>query len=171
MKNMILTLVVGVVVFIFAFYVQVDVDKKTTPLASSKLITRESPPCVQMFYSIEKHATEYNIPKDYAYGVAYSETRYEGPFQWDYDHSKISSAGAQGPMQVMYATAKMLFPDKKFTEKDLRSDIDFNVECSMKLLRRLYDKYGDWKTVFGAYNTGKPLVNGYAMAVFSYKRK
>ena len=48
-------------------------------------------------------------------------------------------------------------------------DIDFNVECSLKLLRQLYDRYGDWKLVFGAYNTGKPIVNEYAINVYNYK--
>jgi len=51
----------------------------------------------------------------------------------------------------------------------LKGDIAYNVMTSMKLLRTLYDKYGDWKTVFGAYNTGRPMVNQYALDVYNYK--
>jgi hypothetical protein len=39
----------------------------------------------------------------------------------------------------------------------------------MKVLRKLYNKYGDWKTVFGCYNTGRPCVNGYAVRVYNHQ--
>jgi soluble lytic murein transglycosylase-like protein len=129
-----------------------------------------SPPSIELFQAIEKHAETYKIPRRYAYGIAYSETRYEGPFDWSYKPDLTSSAGAVGPMQVMYSTAKGLFPEKTFNVEHLRKDIDFNVECSMKLLRKLHDKYGDWKIVFGCYNTGRPIVNGYAEKVFNYNK-
>jgi hypothetical protein len=35
-------------------------------------------------------------------------------------------------------------------------------------LRRLKNKYGDWKVVFGCYNTGRPIVNDYAHKVYNY---
>lgn len=73
-------------------------------------------------------------------------------------------------MQIMINTAKGLFPEKHVTREFLQTDIDFNVHCSMKLLRRLYDKHHNWKLVFGAYNTGRPIVNLYAEQVYSYKR-
>ena len=41
--------------------------------------------CIQMFESIEKWSDFYNIPKSYAYGIAYEETRYEGPLHWNYN--------------------------------------------------------------------------------------
>jgi soluble lytic murein transglycosylase-like protein len=170
MRHMILTIALGAVFFTLSFYLQVKVEDETSPVLVDQPINSDSPPCVQMFYSIEKYAEEYNIPKNFAYGVAFKETRYEGPFDWDYNPSQTSSAGALGPMQVMFSTAKMVFPKETFTHESLKTDIDFNVRCSMKLLRILYDKHKDWKIVFGAYNTGKPLVNQYAMDVYSYKR-
>ncbi len=127
-----------------------------------------SPPCIQVHNCIEKYAEQYDIPIKYAYGVAYQETRYTGPFDWKYDHAQVSTAGAVGPMQIMFQTARMLFPNKNFSKEDLKNDIDFNVHCSMKLLKRLYDKYGNWKLVFGAYNTGRPLVNQYAENVYKF---
>jgi soluble lytic murein transglycosylase-like protein len=170
MGKMLTALFLGIACFLCAFFVQVTVEKETA-IPESSQITTKSPPCVQMFYAIEKYSEKYKIPKNYAYGIAYEETRYRGPFQWDYNHAQTSFANAVGPMQIMYPTAQFLFPDKRFSREFLKTDIDFNVECSMKLLRYLHDKYGDWKTVFGAYNTGRPLVNGYAINVFTHKMK
>jgi len=140
---------------------------------SSMISSRESnfssPPCIQIFKSIEKYSEIYDIPKKYVYGIAYYETRYQGPFHWAYNPKQTSYAGALGPMQIMYSTAKGLFPEKEFSREFLLQDIDFNVHCSMKLLRRLYDKHKDWKLVFGAYNTGKPLVNSYAENVYNFQ--
>ena len=132
-------------------------------------ITKGTPPCIQMYYFIEKYAEEYEIPLSYAYGVAFVETRYQGPFNWEYNPAQTSSAGAVGPMQIMPSTAELMWPDSSISTAKLRTDIEFNVRTSMKLLRKLYDKYGDWKTVFGCYNTGRPMVNDYAIKVYNFK--
>lgn len=132
-------------------------------------ISVKDPACIQMYFSIEKFAEQYNIPKRFAYGIAFAETRYEGPFDWDYKHTQTSFAGAIGPMQIMPATARLMWPDSTITNRQLMTNIQFNVETSMKLLRKLYDKYGDWKIVFGCYNTGRPLINGYAERVYAHK--
>ena len=86
-----------------------------------------------------------------------------------YDHKQVSFAGAVGPMQVMPTTAAFINHKATVSKKKLTDDIEYNVETSMKLLRYLYDKYGDWPTVFGAYNTGRPLVNQYAMDIINKK--
>lgn len=129
------------------------------------------PPCVSMFSSIEKYSSEYNIPLRYALGIAYAETRYEGPFDWDYNHERISSAGALGPMQIMPGTAKWMWSNKEIPREKILSDIDFNVETSMKLLRHLYDRYRNWKIVFGCYNTGTPCINSYSEKVYNFNPK
>ena len=134
-------------------------------------IDENSPPCLQMHYSIEHHAKNYNIPLNYAYGIAYVETSYDGPFDWDYNPAQTSYAGAIGPMQIMPSTANLMWPKEKIGKRQLMHDIDFNVETSMKLLHRLYEKYGDWKIVFGCYNTGRPCINEYANKVFNFKPK
>lgn len=151
------------------FYLEVKQEEKEEEVyLEGSLITRESPPCLQMYYNIEKYSEKYGIPKNYAYGIAFKETRYVGPFQWSYVHSQESFAGAVGPMQVMPSTAKLMWK-KTVPKKELRDDIRLNVETSMMLLRVLYDKYKDWKIVFGAYNTGRPMVNQYALDVYNYK--
>ncbi len=130
---------------------------------------QKDPPCLTMFSCIEKYSSEYKVPLRYALGIAYEETRYEGPFDWDYDHRKTSTAGALGPMQIMPGTAKWIWDDMKISKEKILVDIDFNVKTSMKLLRHLYSKYKDWKIVFGYYNTGRPCVNSYAEKVYNFK--
>jgi soluble lytic murein transglycosylase-like protein len=70
-------------------------------------------------------------------------------------------------MQVMVSTARYINKDHCSKQK-LLTDIRYNVYTSMKLLRRLYDLRGNWKLVFGEYNTGRPCVNGYANKVANY---
>jgi hypothetical protein len=38
----------------------------------------------------------------------------------------------------------------------------------MKILRHLHNTYSNWKIAFGAYNTGRPIVNQYAIDVYNY---
>ena len=61
-----------------------------------------------------------------------------------------------------------LTSNKKPFISELISDIDLNVETSMKLLRKLYNRYKNWKIVFGCYNTGRPCVNDYAERVYNF---
>ncbi len=145
-----------------------EVEEKCDLCINKEKITVNDPACIQMYFSIEKFADKYNIPKRFAYGIAFAETRYAGPFDWDYKHTQESFAGAIGPMQIMPSTARMMWPDSSISNKKLMHDIQFNVETSMKLLRILHNKYGDWKIVFGCYNTGRPCVNGYAEKVYAH---
>ena len=136
---------------------------------TSKVREIDQPYCIQMYDAIMKYSEQYQIPKRFAFGIAYAETRYGGPFHWKYNHKKTSSAGAIGPMQIMPSTGKLMWKDSIFTNEYLKNNIDFNVHTSMKLLRKLYDKYRDWKIVFGCYNTGRPMVNNYAISVYNHK--
>jgi len=131
-------------------------------------VNRTDPPCLQMYYYIEKYADSFNIPKRFAYGIASHETGYKGPFHWHYNPALTSSAGAVGPMQVMVGTAKLVNHETVSASK-LRNDIEYNVMTSMKLLRKLHNLYGDWQTTFGAYNCGYPCINGYAVQVYNHQ--
>jgi len=148
----------------------IEVVKKETSvdLPPLTMVDKNSPPSIQMAYYIQKYAAEYDIPTNYAFGVAYVETRYEGPYQWSYNPHQVSCAGAVGPMQIMPATGQGNWKDRVVTREMLLNDIEFNVQTSMKVLRKLYDKYGDWKKVFGCYNTGRPCVNDYAIKVYNF---
>ena len=127
-----------------------------------------SPYCLQMYTSIEKYSKQYRVPKYIAYNVAWLETRYQGPFDWDY-HGKLTSyAGAQGPMQIITRWAHK-YAERRITEKELRTNIDLNVMISMKMLRARYNTTGNWATACGGYNTGLPIVNDYARYCVSNK--
>jgi len=127
-----------------------------------------SSPSIQMYFYIKKYAEKFSIPEPYAFSLAYQETRYGGPLDLNYNHKQKSYAGALGPMQIMPATAKLIY-GKYIPKTKLMSDINLNVMISMKLLRRLHDKYNDWGLVFGAYNTGRPCVNGYARNILAHQ--
>jgi hypothetical protein len=130
-------------------------------------ITKEIP-SIQMYYYIKKYSNIYQVPESYAFSIAYVETRYKGPLDSSYNHKLTSYAGACGPMQIMPSTAKLV-AGKPISRKILTSDIQLNVELSMKLCRILHDKYKNWGLVFGAYNTGRPCINRYAKAVLNNK--
>ena len=161
--------ILGIISIPLRHYVSAKIDVRSG-FADSKIYGQSSPPCVEMFSAIEKYAKVYDIPLKYALGIAYAETRYSGPFDWGYNPERVSVAGALGPMQIMPSTAEMMW-NEKIPKDRILSDIDFNVETSMKLLRYLHDRYGNWKTVFGCYNTGRPCVNGYAEQVYNFNPK
>jgi len=123
---------------------------------------------LQMYESIEHWSDSFGIPKHIAYNVAYLETRYQGPFDFNYNHKQTSSAGAQGAMQIITRWAHQ-YAERRITEKELRTNIDLNVMISMKMLRTRYNSTGNWATACGGYNTGSAIVNDYARYCVSNK--
>jgi soluble lytic murein transglycosylase-like protein len=117
---------------------------------------------LQMYESLEHWSDSFGIPKHIAYNVAYLETRYQGPFDFDYNHKQTSSAGAQGAMQIITRWAQP-YVKKRVTAKELRNNIDLNVMISMKMLRKWYSIHHDWTLAAGAYNSGQPIRNAYAI--------
>ena len=117
---------------------------------------------LQMYESIEHWSDSFNIPKYVAYNVAWLETRYQGPFHFDYNPYQKSSAGAVGPMQIITRWAKP-YVRKRLTEKELKTNIDLNVKISMQMLRKWYSIHHDWTLACGAYNSGSPIRNDYAV--------
>jgi soluble lytic murein transglycosylase-like protein len=120
-----------------------------------------SPACLQMYNLIEHKSEENNIPKYILYNVAWLETRYCGPFDWSYNPYRTSSAGAQGPMQIITRYAHK-HAGYQVTAKELRTDLELNIDVSCSMLKSLYKTYGRWDLVLGYYNTGYPQVNDYA---------
>jgi hypothetical protein len=172
MKDLLkITIAVGIVYLCLSLMEKKEEEvKQTAPSVSFpfELVDENTPPCLQMHYYIQKYAKEYNVPLPYAYGIANCETAYKGPFHWKYNPAQTSCVGAVGPMQVMPSTAEWVWK-KDVSTKQLREDVRFNVETSMKYLQYLHGIYKDWKTVFGCYNTGRPCVNNYAIKVYNYK--
>jgi hypothetical protein len=120
-----------------------------------------SPACLQMYNLIERKSKQYSIPKHILYNVAWLETRYCGPFDWDYDPYLTSDGGAQGPMQIITKFAHA-HAGHHVSAKELRTNLELNVDVSCKMLRKIYGIYGRWDLTLGYYNTGYPQVNDYA---------
>lgn len=123
--------------------------------------TNQNVPSIQMYNCLEKYSEEYDIPKHIFYNIAYLETTYQGPFDWDYNHKRTSSVGAVGPMQLMPIVAVDIY-DKSIPQSKMKNDIELNIKTSAKFLSKLYKRFGDWGKVCGYYNTGKPIINDYA---------
>lgn len=117
---------------------------------------------LQMYESIEHWSDSFKIPKHIAYNVAYLETRYQGPFHFDYNPYQKSNAGAVGPMQVITRWAHP-YAKRKISEKELKTNIDLNIRISMQMLKKWYSIHKDWTLACGAYNSGKPIKNDYAI--------
>jgi soluble lytic murein transglycosylase-like protein len=152
----------------FSTVVQTDEPEVKQEVRVPKVTQQSVPACMQMYNYIKQYADTFDVPLRYAFGVAQIETGYRGPFHWNYNHAQGSSAGALGPMQIMLETARRNNNDNVSRER-LRNDIEYNVRTSMKVLRKLYNKYENWKIVFGCYNTGRPCINGYAERVYNHK--
>jgi soluble lytic murein transglycosylase-like protein len=146
---------------VFGLMSNVTTSDESIFTGSSDNSTIQSPTSMRMYELIEKYSTEYNIPRYIAYNVAYMETRYLGPFHWNYNPYQESFAGAVGPMQIMPSTSDYI-NKVNYGKKRLTNDMELNIETSMKLLNRLYSRYKNWAIVCGCYNTGRPLVNDYA---------
>lgn len=162
--KLILVFLSGAITFLLAglFF-----DSTGERLESEKMTEEEvvnSSPAIQMYFYIKKYAKEYEIPEAYAFALAYQETRYQGPLHLSYDHRAISPSGAVGPMQIIPKYAHR-FAGRKVTPQELKDNIQLNVKVSMGMLRKWYDIYKDWGLAAGAYNTGQPVINGYARAV------
>lgn len=152
------TIVFGLGLYAFTLSKQERVRKME--LSYCSMYDTRTPISLKMYALIEKYSSEYNIPKYVAYNIAYRETRYKGPFHWNYNPYQTSYAGAEGPMQVMIKTCNGL-NKSRYSKKELRKNLDLNVHTSMKLLSRLHKKYKNWSVVCGWYNTGRPIVNEY----------
>lgn len=109
-----------------------------------------------------------------------------GIVESDYNSEAISKAGAVGVLQVLPINVQKFFTKErtittpmrteagiKFVEtiiitkptikacKELAKNTEINTMVSIWLLKELYDRYGDWKLVLMAYNSGQPRIDKY----------
>ncbi len=117
---------------------------------------------LQMYESIEHWSDSFNIPKHIAYNVAYLETHYQGPFDFNYNPYQESNAGAVGPMQIITRWARP-YVRHHISEKELKTNVDLNIKISMQMLSKWYSIHNDWTLACGAYNSGSPIRNEYAI--------
>lgn len=167
MKKFLLTIpiIIGLIYFNGFFINKIE---KLGNLIVDKTKKENRPNSIIMYDNLESLSKKYGIPKHIVYNIAYLETKYRGPYDWNYKHNLVSSAGALGPMQVMPRTANFIRKDD-VPKNVLLNDIQFNIETSLILLKNLYDKYKNWGVVCGYYNTGYPVINDYANFCISNK--
>lgn len=158
-------------IFYFKKGEKIEIKEKIESSFFKEINSINSTNSIKMYEAIEKYSDMYNIPKYIAYNVAYKETRYRGPFHWGYKHYQESYAGAIGPMQIMLATAKspIYSEGEIITKENLMNDIDLNVKISMRILKNDFEKTGSWELTCGKYNTGRSIVNEYAIYCVSNK--
>jgi membrane-bound lytic murein transglycosylase D len=87
--------------------------------------------------------TEYGVPKEMKYLSVIESHLRSGLVSW---------AGAVGPWQLMDYEAKRF--GLKLSPIDERTDYTKSTQVAAKLLKELYDQFGDWLLVVAAYNGG-----------------
>lgn len=95
---------------------------------------------------LNQAASQYNIPPQLLYSVAYQESRL--------NPTAKSSAGAIGVMQLMPTTAASLGVTDPY-------DPQQNINGGAKYLAQLYQQFGDWSLALAAYNAGPGNVTKY----------
>jgi len=162
LKNWYLIIVLGIVsIMYYNLNKRLDYFEERLDLARGTI-------SLQMYESIEHWSDSFNVPKYIAYNVAYLETGYRGPFDFNYNPYQISHMGAQGPMQIITRWAYP-YVGHHLTDKELRTNIDLNVKISMQMLSVWYKIHKDWTLACGAYNSGQPIRNDYAVYASSNK--
>ena len=159
-------LLLGVLLLFGAVWSYETAKTNDRVLDLSKVSLKKAPPCIRLYDYLQIYSKKYGVPFNIALGVAETESGYHGPFDWDYNPRLVSSAHAYGAMQIQVPTATQTW-GKQITSKQLLNDLELNVKISMKLLSNLYRKYGDWGLVLGCYNTGRPMINGYAVKILT----
>ena len=104
--------------------------------------------------TVEKYSKEYNIPIEILCAVINTES--------SFDPNATSHAGAMGMMQITSDTFEWLqFRSGEEHDTDELFNYEINIKFGAYFLSLLYEEFGDWDTVFAAYNAGRSRVNGW----------
>jgi len=155
-----------VIYFLFSFLSKKDSQEliNINKIQSVDLI-QLSPPHLKVYHSINKYAPENDVPFNVAFGIVREETGYKNPLDFTYSHSQTSPTGAEGPFQFIMSTAKYVANDRSLTRTEVRYNIELNAKLSMKYISDLFSRYRSWPVALGYYNTGYPVINGYAVRI------
>ena len=131
----------------------VRVDRRTGKLVrtisggeSSLKVTPVAPPPAHIQELVEKSARAHNIDPLLVQSVIQVES--------NYNHFAVSPKGAEGLMQLMPGTARMLGVSNSFDPAE-------NIEAGVKYLRYLQSLYQDDRLALAAYNAGPKAVEKY----------
>lgn len=102
--------------------------------------------------SVSKYSEKYGVPEIIIYSVIKTES--------DFKSNAVSSVGAVGLMQIMPSTCEWISARLGETnEFALMYDPDTNIRYGTYLISFLKLRYGNWDTVFAAYNAGHGRVD------------
>ncbi len=131
----------------------VRVDRHTGKLVraisgggSTQKLTPVAPPPAHIQELVEKSARAHNIDPLLVQSVIQVES--------NYNHFAVSPKGAEGLMQLMPGTARMLGVSNSFDPAE-------NIEAGVKYLRYLQSVYQDDRLALAAYNAGPRAVDKY----------
>ncbi len=131
----------------------VRVDRRTGKLVrtvsggdSSRSWRPVAPPPAQIQQLVEKSARAHNVDPLLVQSVIQVES--------NYNHFAVSPKGAEGLMQLMPGTARMLGVSNSFDPAE-------NIEAGVKYLRYLQNVYQDDRLALAAYNAGPKAVDKY----------
>ncbi len=131
----------------------VRVDRRTGKLVrtiyggdSSQKVTPVAPPPAHIQELVEKSARAHDIDPLLVQSVIQVES--------NYNHFAVSPKGAEGLMQLMPGTARMLGVSNSFDPAE-------NIEAGVKYLRYLQSVYQDDRLALAAYNAGPKAVDKY----------
>lgn len=162
-------IVILVLLCSFIFY-KYFLPKDVNPIPYSGVdVVELSPPSLQVYYRTLEYSEKYNVPTYISFGMARKETTYRGPLQYSYTPVQISSGNALGTYQILLSTARWFTKDYSISKQDLLHNIKLNTEIGVSYVREQYDTYGSWSKATGYYNTGYPIVNGYAKEITTNK--
>jgi Transglycosylase SLT domain len=105
-----------------------------------------APPPAQIQRLVEKSAKAHNVDPLLVQSVIQVES--------NYNHYAVSPKGAEGLMQLMPGTARMLGVTNSFDPAE-------NIEAGVKYLRYLQNVYQDDRLALAAYNAGPKAVDRY----------
>ncbi len=150
-KALIIVISVLAVVLLFALAAHFIIDRFL-----SSLEYKIYPLPEEYLTEIENQSEEYGVPIELVCGVIHTES--------SFDPNAVSSAGAKGMMQITKDTFDwLLFKTKEEHEESALFDYKINIKYGTLFLSILYEEFGDWDTVFAAYNAGRGRVNGWLM--------
>jgi soluble lytic murein transglycosylase-like protein len=104
------------------------------------------PPPAQIQQLVEKSAKAHNVDPLLVQSVIQVES--------NYNHYAVSPKGAEGLMQLLPGTARMLGVSNSFDPAE-------NIEAGVKYLRYLQNVYQDDRLALAAYNAGPKAVDRY----------
>ncbi len=103
---------------------------------------------------VELAAERWEIPTSVIYGVIHTES--------GFDEHAVSRANAVGLMQLTADTYDWIyFLRGEDCDPETIMMPAYNIDAGAYLLSWLYGRYGNWQTVYAAYNAGYARVNGW----------